>query len=298
MLIARLPGDTRVLEIDGEREFGYRSVYFDSPDLSSYLAAARPRRRRYKVRVRSYLDSDLQFVEVKTRGSRGATVKDRLSHPGSAYELGAAGRTYVAETLTAAGLHDRGHRVDDLGPVLTVRYRRTTLLLPRSGARATLDTQLSWQLPGAAPLALPDLAIVETKSARAATEVDRALWTMRHRPSTVSKYGTGLAALRPELPSHKWAPVLRAHFPAHRFTTSLTPRTPYSRIPYSRIRRDDHEPSRHRLAAAATTVVSARPLSPAAPRPAAPPPRPARPAPARQPRPPRGPLRPRCSPPT
>ena len=33
------PG-ARVLEIDGERDFAYESVYFDTPDLTSYLGAA------------------------------------------------------------------------------------------------------------------------------------------------------------------------------------------------------------------------------------------------------------------
>ncbi|NNE96078.1 MAG: VTC domain-containing protein, partial [Acidimicrobiales bacterium] len=56
----------RVLEIDGRRQFGYWSTYYDTPDLDSYLAAARKRPRRWKVRVRSYLDSDLHYVEVKT----------------------------------------------------------------------------------------------------------------------------------------------------------------------------------------------------------------------------------------
>ena len=64
--------DVRVLEIDGPRAASrYRSVYFDTPDLDSYLAAARRRRRRFKIRIRSYLDSGRHFLEVKTRGRAG-----------------------------------------------------------------------------------------------------------------------------------------------------------------------------------------------------------------------------------
>lgn len=94
------------------------------------------------------------------------------------------------------------------------RPLRETVYLPGSGSRATIDTELTWEDAAGTELALPELAIVETKSAGAASEVDRLLWRSGHRPATVSKFGTGLAALRPDLPSHKWNRVLRRHFAA------------------------------------------------------------------------------------
>ena len=50
-------GDAQVLQIGRRRSFAYASTYFDTPDLDSYYLAARGRRRRFKVRTRSYLDS-------------------------------------------------------------------------------------------------------------------------------------------------------------------------------------------------------------------------------------------------
>ena len=61
-------------------------------------------------------------------------------------------------------------------------------------------------------LALPDLVIAETKSGSHPSAVDRLLWRSGHRPISISKYGTGLAALHRELPANKWARVLRHHF--------------------------------------------------------------------------------------
>ncbi|MGO2516315.1 MAG: VTC domain-containing protein, partial [Corynebacterium variabile] len=49
--------ETRVLSIDGRTAHSYRSVYFDTPDLASFMMAARPRRRRFKLRTRTYLDT-------------------------------------------------------------------------------------------------------------------------------------------------------------------------------------------------------------------------------------------------
>ncbi|WP_460067785.1 VTC domain-containing protein [Streptomyces sp. YKOK-I1] len=214
VLLAGLGGlgtDVRVLEIDGGRDFGYRSLYHDTPRLDAYLGAARSRRRRFKLRVRSYLDSGLDFLEVKTRGPRGTTVKQRIPYDGDDRALDPVGRAFVDAVLTGARIDPRALR---FRPALTTTYRRTTLLLPGDGSRMTVDTGLVWALPdGSRVLAAGDRAVVETKAGRAGCGADRLLWSLGHRPCTVSKYGTGLAALRPELPAHRWLPVLRRHFP-------------------------------------------------------------------------------------
>ena len=208
-LLRRMPAEVRALQIDGQRTFGYRSVYFDTGGLDSYLAAAHRRRRRFKVRVRTYLDSGLDFVEVKTRGARGVTVKERIPYAGDGADLGPEGRAYAAEVLSGSGVCPH---TPDLHPVLTTFYRRNTLYVPSTGSRVTVDTGLAWQLPDGSTARMPRSVIVETKSGRAASDVDRLLWSLGHRPAAISKYATGLAALRPDLPSNHWRPVLRRHF--------------------------------------------------------------------------------------
>ena len=79
-VIDALAPRARVLQIDGLRDFRYASTYFDTPALDAFFLAARKRRRRYKIRTRTYLDSGLCFLEVKTNGSREATVKDRFKY--------------------------------------------------------------------------------------------------------------------------------------------------------------------------------------------------------------------------
>lgn len=206
-----LEEDVRVLEIDGERQFGYRSLYFDTPDLHGYLGAARRRRRRFKVRVRTYLDSDEHFVEVKTRGPRGTTIKHRMPYGGDVGRLDGDARAFTDAVLAGAGIDSTGLR---FAPTLRTTYRRSTLFLPATASRLTVDTSLTWSLPdGSAALRTNDRAVVETKAGRAGCAADRLMWSLKHRPCPVSKYGTGLAALRPELPAHRWLPVLRRHFP-------------------------------------------------------------------------------------
>lgn len=196
----------RALEIDGLRSFRYESVYFDTDGRDSYLLAARQRPRRFKVRTRTYLDSDECMLEVKVRDHRGNTVKHR--HPydmGTRDVLNGHGADFVA-AIEAARPY-----VDALQPVLTVSYRRSTLVLDDDQARITIDVDLTWEHDGAGLVDLPDWVIIETKTPGHTCSVDRALWRLGHRPVGISKFATGLAAVEPHLPSNKWSRVIRRH---------------------------------------------------------------------------------------
>jgi hypothetical protein len=203
-LVSRLDPGTRVLEIDGERTFRYRSVYFDTPDLVSFRLTAYRRRRRFKVRTRTYLDSALCWLEVKTEGYRGGTVKNRLPYEAADQDTVEPGRWFVGDVL--------GDDELNLAPVLVTNYRRTTFLQSTDDARMTVDIGLSWTDMDGRELTLPGVAVVETKTGSAVSPADRLLWACGHRPIGISKYATGLAALRPELPSVPWRRLLRRHF--------------------------------------------------------------------------------------
>lgn len=210
-LLATCATDMRVLEMDGNRSFAYDSVYFDTAALDSYLLAARGRRRRYKIRTRTYVDSAVSFLEVKTEGARESTVKERIPYRlEDRSRLTAEGLGYVRETLAAAvGTVPGGA----LGPVLETRYHRTTFYLPSSGSRATIDTAVTWQQPGLDPWVLDDAVILETKSGSTAGPLDRHLWAAGIRPSRISKFATGMAALRPDLPANRWNRTLSRSLP-------------------------------------------------------------------------------------
>ncbi len=201
----------RVLEIDGRRASRYESTYLDTVGLDSWSASAHRRRRRWKVRTRVYADTGERWLEVKTRGHRGATVKERLPHDG--VEVSGPADGWVRERLHAAHVHG----VDPTGLVATLHtsYLRTTLLLPGGAGRATIDRDLRWaSAHGTA--ALGEVLVVETKSASAGPgPLDRRLWELGHRPTRISKYGTGLALLTPELPTNRWHRVTSRHLADH-----------------------------------------------------------------------------------
>ena len=60
------------------------------------------------------------------------------------------------------------------------------------------------------------MLVVETKSATAGPgPLDRRLWELGHRPVRISKYGTGLALLTPDLQRNRWHRVTSRHLAAH-----------------------------------------------------------------------------------
>lgn len=204
-LLDALPAGTRRLVIDGADTFLYESVYFDTPDLDCFRLAAGRRRRRFKVRTRTYCDTGGTWLEVKTRGPRGTTVKNRREHATSDRGSVADGMAFVVDVLRGEGIEVPEHL--ELAPTLVTRYRRRTLVLPE-GARMTLDAGLEWHGTGATA-SVPDHVVVETKSAAGASVADRALWSLGHRPSRISKYATGLVVLEPALGGRPWRRTVR-----------------------------------------------------------------------------------------
>jgi len=210
-LLTSLGDRARVLEIEGRRSFGYESVYFDTPDLTAYRAAAHSRRRRFKVRTRTYLDSGECVLEVKTSSGRGETVKERREHDLAHRDrLDADATAFVRQRITA----DSTDIADQLGPVLTTTYARSTLLDRDLGFRMTCDVGLVCAGRDGSTLAVDDHVLVETKSAGPACLPDRLLWASGCRPVTISKYCVGLAALHPGLPANKWHRTLQRHLGA------------------------------------------------------------------------------------
>lgn len=193
----------RVLEIDGRRWFRYRSMYFDTPSLASYLGAARCSPRRFKVRTRTYVDSGECYIEAKLRNRRGQTVKSRQIHRGPDDAIGDADRTFLNSFERLQPF------VDHLRPTLATNYERASLLAP-DGSRVTIDINLLCEF-GSSEAHANDRVIIESKSASGVGSVDRLLWNMGMRPESMSKFACGLAAIRPELPSNKWRRVIDRH---------------------------------------------------------------------------------------
>jgi hypothetical protein len=209
-LIATLADGMKVLHVDGRRSFGYESVYFDTPQLTTYKAHVQRRRQRFKARTRTYTDSGLCMFEVKLVGARGETVKERVKHPAelrnvltpdALRHLQTALRTAYGQGLPPG-----------LAPMLTTTYRRTTFVSRTGEVRLTCDVGLLCRNGRNQVRDTGTHVLVESKSAGQDGGPDEIMRTMGIRPASVSKYCVGIAALHPELPSNNWHRTLRRFF--------------------------------------------------------------------------------------
>lgn len=199
------------LDIDRKRVMRYESVYFDSDDLELFRAHRQGRRRRFKVRVRTYVDSGTAFVEVKTKGGRGETVKHRIPHPP---ELRTALDTRAAAFIRTVIRDQYDIEVPPLVRALESLYRRATLVDPDAGERLTCDVDLRWSRADG-QVAGPDKVLLESKTTGRG-RADDILAAYGIRPLSMSKYAIGTALLRPQLAANKWERLLRREFGRHR----------------------------------------------------------------------------------
>ncbi len=196
-LLAALTEDHGALEIDGRRSFTYDTVYFDSTDLMTYRAHVQDRRRRFKVRVRSYVDADQHVLELKLKGRRGETIKHRSHCPDIGRPLSPAALEFLDGRLQDA----YGTSLPtDLHPVLRTRYRRMTLVQLDGLSRLTCDWQLDYPYDDHdGPALSADHVILELKAQRARAPAIDTLRALGVRPTGLSKYvlGVGLRDIAP-----------------------------------------------------------------------------------------------------
>ena len=216
-LQAEPEGEVDVLEIDGRRRFAYESRYLDTPDLRMFRDHLQGRRRRFKVRTRSYLDTGGSFLELKLAGAVGGTEKVRWALPDRAVEDVAGRAPGALESLYRELAHHGHRRIDTLAPSLTTTYSRTTFVGRNRPFRLTVDTDLECRdalRPGRLGLqALHDRVLLEVKTPTSRDRVHRLLLDLGARPVAMSKYGVGLGLTR-GLSTRPWADAVGRHLDA------------------------------------------------------------------------------------
>ena len=130
------------------------------------------------------------------------TVKERLPHDD--------GPTSPAPPATGCAAGSAPRRCTASTPATWCRRCTPAIGVRRCcssrAGRATIDRDLSW-VSGHGTAEVGDVLVVETKSGTARPgPLDRRLWGLGHRPVRISKYGTGLALLTPDLPAQPLAP--------------------------------------------------------------------------------------------
>ncbi|MBL7943955.1 MAG: polyphosphate polymerase domain-containing protein, partial [Flavobacteriales bacterium] len=152
-ILAVLPEHYRVLAVNDVRLNRYETLYYDREDFHYYRQHQNGKRNRYKIRKRSYVDSNLTYFEVKFKSNKDRTDKQRTKLSSLEESL---------EEKSVNFLHEATPLEDTLVPKLYNSFRRITLVNEAIKERLTIDTDIRFQFEGRS-VSLPHLVIAEVK---------------------------------------------------------------------------------------------------------------------------------------
>jgi hypothetical protein len=202
-VLEHLTGRYRVLEVNGRRLSRYNTRYFDTSDLKLYHDHHSGRAHRHKVRVRSYVDSESRFLEVKLKTNKARTLKARMS---LAHDALSPMERLEAERFLG---FESGVSPADLTEAVVVDYSRLTLVRNDAPERITLDLMLTFTRRDRIH-SYPGVAIAELKQARRGdSPFAEAMRELRIRQGGLSKYCLGVATLEPSVKKNRFKEGIR-----------------------------------------------------------------------------------------
>ena len=191
-------------EVEGNRLSPYSTVYYDTPELTMYIVHHDRHLVRDKVRVRTYVDSNLTFCEVKHKSNKGRTKKKRIS---------VEPIPNIIENPEAAAFltEKQPYPVSSLSPHLVTIFDRITLVNYGKTERLTIDCNLRFEnLRNGNKATLAPLAVMELKQdGRAKSLLKDVLFDLRIRPYKISKYCIGTCMTRPDVKQNRFKKKLR-----------------------------------------------------------------------------------------
>ncbi len=185
-------------EVEGCRVSPYATTYWDTPSdgvrQSMFRCHETGHTPRQKVRVRTYVSSNLSFLEVKKKDNHGKTRKLRIKVPSlQAVMDGQVGSDFL---LTETGL-----RLEELEPAVGNRFDRLTLVNLGKTERLTIDFDLEFYNYTTHERAQMDnIVVIELKrDGRCNSPILPLLRELRIKPSGFSKYCIGASVTNSSL---------------------------------------------------------------------------------------------------
>lgn len=200
-LLAMAVDEYMAQEIEGERNLKYSTTYFDTHDYNMYYTHQYGHAGRQKLRFRTYVISNLQFMEVKTKNNRGRTKKKRME----VTDMDLSDK----EKLDFLHTH-LGYAPDTLMPAIRNSFDRITLVNKARTERLTIDTNLQFHnLVTGVDRKMAPLVIVELKrDGLCYSPILEMLRQLRVFPHGFSKYCMGSALTNNQLQVNRFKPKL------------------------------------------------------------------------------------------
>lgn len=193
LLLELAHNDYRAQEINGKRIASYYTAYFDTPDNNMYIVHQNGHAGRQKLRIRSYVDSGLNFLEVKTKNNHGRTKKKRIHINGAdTYVQDGAAQFLEEHAMLSIPL-------SDMMPKVANHFKRITLVNNARTERLTIDRELSFHnAETGLDRNMDNLVVIEVKrDGNTYSPIQDLLRELRIFPSGFSKYCIGMALTTP-----------------------------------------------------------------------------------------------------
>ena len=192
-LLEMARGEYMVQSIDGIRQSEYSTQYLDDRFNTMYLNHHNGRVPRQKVRIRTYVDTNDDFFEVKIKNNHGRTKKKRMHLTGA--------DTYVQEGASAF-LEEHAMLsipLSDMKPKVANHFKRITLVNNAKTERLTIDRELSFHNSETGlDRNMDNLVVIEVKrDGNTYSPIQDLLRELRIFPSGFSKYCIGMALTTP-----------------------------------------------------------------------------------------------------
>lgn len=175
----------RVLSIENNRISRYKTLYFDTEDFELYNKHHSGKLNRYKIRHRTYVESNIGFLEVKYKNNRGRTIKTRIKENQiPSFENGNA-KDFLLKSIP--------YQPSLLVPKIWINYSRITLVNKTSAERLTIDLYLEFEKDKETKL-LDKLVIAEVKQdSKIASPFIAIMKELHIREGSISKYCMAIA---------------------------------------------------------------------------------------------------------
>ena len=198
-------GEYYIQEINGKRIASYHTTYFDTADYHMYGIHHAGRKVREKIRVRTYLDSDDTFFEIKNKNNHGRTKKKRIS-VGSLKSI-----EQEHESIIPFMAKHAWYTIDEISPVIENWFNRITLVNYGKTERLTIDFNLRFHhLKSDGHSQLQRVAVIELKrDGNVPSPALDLLRDTRIKRSGFSKYCIGSALTNKNLKTNNFKERLR-----------------------------------------------------------------------------------------
>jgi hypothetical protein len=184
-IMNEITGNYRILEVNGKRLNRYKTLYYDTINLDLYARHHNGKLNRYKIRHRTYIESDTGFLEVKFKNNKGRTIKSRVKEHDVPFGWDEENEKFLTNLLP--------FEPQKLVPAIWVNYNRYTLVNKTEPERLTIDLDLEF-IKDNVTKNMSGLVIAEVKQEKRKPSPFVKMMKKYHiREGSISKYCMGIA---------------------------------------------------------------------------------------------------------